>query len=446
MRHDVNPTSRLSIPALEGLLGNQLQTLENVRRLVASGTNQITVWGISGSGKSDLFRRLEDACPGQLQIFDGYEAPPSTNSRLAIRLKPGIPTWAGLEAPSGELFHRGFGKSDFPLALTRDLSRGRFLFRSRDELAAVSEGLSELGLGSTTLVETLRKLPREFSIAEAVASFVVRNASSGGCTAFEEVLKALRVEGVSPAGPFNDLAAEIQAHLRGITPASLRQMLVPEFLLGRLVQGTSEIVFGVDPLPPNASTTIDFYRKIDGELREIPEPDFLLRTGRGVVPEEQHAILKMLDKLIPYVSPLMWSEGVVQFPDKVFLEASFERKMGLYLYTGESRPLDRSHLVYFDANEYIEPLISRCASTRIQTGFIYEKNGFSLPRNTLVYGGGDHTLRDSRSQAIVCMALELELQRLNIPYDVCRGNRMDPRYSFDFDGNGFIAGSLTVGR
>jgi CheY-like chemotaxis protein len=181
---------------------------------------------------------------------------------------------------------------------------------------------------------------------------------------------------------------------------------------------------------PHAQATVSAYEQMTNGA-SISEPSFVIRTTRGLTIEQQRALCQ---KLYPVMSFLeLSSYEVEEFNGTVSIDGDAPRKSGLYLFDPDYRGR-RDDASPCNFAHRLKPLISRGSDHRLGFDGIALREGGLLPKNALLYGGGDHSLTGCRQQWGLALAIELALQELQIPYESCRGDLRNHSLAVRFDG------------
>jgi len=134
------------------LTHSQRTTAERICAALEAGETEVTVWGVSGSGKSSLARCSELA--GAVAIYeDGERRMALLTPSKQLVLKTGIPE--NPTTPSQHIWHRGFSQIEL-VSLCGELARERGA-DTAVSLADIAEALSLCQMGSAIYLERLSR-------------------------------------------------------------------------------------------------------------------------------------------------------------------------------------------------------------------------------------------------------------------------------------------------
>ncbi len=430
----VSPSTSTA-PDLSGLADNQRITVKAIIDQLAAGQRNLQVWGLSATGKSHMTAAL--ATLPEVIILEDWAKPGVDKGKVSIQFKSGL--HSGIfrnELPPGIILHHGFSARDLNTAASDKELKHVLRLRDIPEQRVFTEQLAELGLGSTRLLAQLVKLPKSCSPGEEIARFFAEACNAAENTAYLATFRAMTDAKLLTSGS-DQLRQSIIIELEKLEGTGLRSLLFgSRGLTDRQVYSIQELIDPAYPRNSLTQSTVDYYLQLDQHLGRVNEPCFVIRSEGIPKRQELVELLRSLKTIQPAID--LRSFEVSDYGTRPpCLHGESGRKTGLFLLKSDDLRVSNGQ-AFIDEESDLIPLISEHDHSRVRFGHLYMKNGKCLPAGTLIFGGGDHYL--SPDHVGMSLAVELILQKLKLPYEVCRGNLQQAHCYFRFDGENIQAG------
>jgi hypothetical protein len=424
-RERATSPTRIQIPDT-GLCSNQTAALQEIVALFNSGVRTVELCGHSGTGKTQLAEHIQKHVSGNLQIFEAIPFREAHQQRywkdlqareaaqlLSIVTIPGVP-FSGTDPLPHRVFLSALGEADLLAIRMASLSTTP----PEKEVALIRE-ISALKLGSLVLLERLRNLHESRGpdgVRDAIATFIVEAVRDSEHLRRIDADVLRKVIGETPKARM--LANHILGQWRTIEESLHKTHTVSDEQVNQLEQA----IFGtLEEIPDVSRETERFYlEKITTER----EPTYALQSLKPLTPAQRRAVCEALMRVLPYtnshfldrdpnIDEFSGAEATISF-------GSVARKSGIFV-------VDQAYMP--DAERFqlsgLRPLVSDSESARIGARVRNSLRGRTLPDNTLIFAGGDHC--GDFSHIGPCLALELILQKLKVPYRVERGRDTEER-------------------
>ncbi|MEY4701772.1 MAG: hypothetical protein RL326_1959 [Pseudomonadota bacterium] len=413
------------------LTHSQRTTAERIRAALEAGETEVTVWGVSGSGKSSLARCSELA--GAVAIYEDGERRMAvlTPSRELV-LKTGIPE--NPATPSQHIWHRGFSQIEL-VSLCGELTRERGADAAVSP-ADIAEALSLCQMGSTIYLERLAEHDTLEMVSEELAGLFAIECQRADNSRLIETFDSLSSLVPSSSSVAGRILLTARTHLEEYeTNWSEFAALAHKRNATPVKQELCDIIkahtYPDQELPSATHETFEWYKRIPWEVVSAKETQFLIRTQ---IPVANERLSQLCQKLLPLLkdtghrSLLSLDRPTAEGIPRMW--GNIGRKTGLYVYSAQEG-LDESYCSW-DGRSYVSVFSQSAFATRVQRPALHAPELGPIPDRALLFAGGDHAL--DRPHTVACLLVEVLLQSHRVPYIVWRGRDDTESLVFNFDG------------
>ncbi len=416
------------------LTHSQRTTAERICAALEAAETEVTVWGVSDSGKSSLARCSELA--GAVAIYeDGERRMALLTPSKQLVLKTGIPeSVANPAAPSQHIWHRGFSPIEL-VSLCGELTRER----ATDAAVSpgdIAEALCLCQMGSTLYLERLAEHDTLAMVSEELAGLFAIECQRADNSRLRETFDSLSSLVPSSSSVAARILLSAHTHLEeyertwsDFAGLAHRRNATP--VKQELCDVIKANTYPDQALPSATHETFEWYKRIPWEVVSAKETQFLIRTQTPVANERLSQLCQKLHPLLKDTGfgPILGldrptAEGIPR------IWGNIGRKTGLYVYSAQEG-LDESYSSG-DGRSYVSVFSQSAFATRVQSPALHAPELGAIPDRALLFAGGDHAL--DRPHTVACLLVEVLLQSQRVPYIVWRGRDDTESLVFNFDG------------